>query len=203
MYWDIEKGAKIQRFYGHMSDVMCLSENPVDKNVFATSSCDATAKVDLSLISMYFLAKYVYFLMKIFIAFKIWDLRSGLCVQTFYGHNLDVNSVSFFPDGNAIATGSDDGTCRMFDIRCAGEVHRFGSDKIQCSVTSVQFSKSGHYLIGGYDDGMCRVWDTLKGKFPPLTVLTGHERRVQSVCVTPRGDAISTASWDALIRIWA
>ena len=31
---------------------------------------------------------------------KLWDIRSGKNVMTFRGHETDVNSVTFFPDGN-------------------------------------------------------------------------------------------------------
>lgn len=40
----------------------------------------------------------------------IWDLRTGQCVQSFEGHDSDINSVKFYPNGDAIATGSDDST---------------------------------------------------------------------------------------------
>ena len=29
----------------------------------------------------------------------MWDIREGKCVQTFQGHESDINSVMFFPDG--------------------------------------------------------------------------------------------------------
>ena len=37
-------------------------------------------------------------------------------------HTSDINSVAFFPEGYSVGTGSDDSTCRLFDIRCYGEV---------------------------------------------------------------------------------
>lgn len=40
----------------------------------------------------------------------IWDMRTGQCVQSFEGHESDINSVKFYPSGDAIATGSDDAT---------------------------------------------------------------------------------------------
>lgn len=40
----------------------------------------------------------------------IWDMRTGQCVQTFDGHESDINTVKFHPSGDAIATGSDDAT---------------------------------------------------------------------------------------------
>lgn len=38
----------------------------------------------------------------------VWDIRTGQCVQSFAGHEADVNTVRFYPSGDAIATGSDD-----------------------------------------------------------------------------------------------
>jgi WD40 repeat protein len=37
-------------------------------------------------------------------------MRTGQCVQTFDGHESDINTVKFHPSGDAIATGSDDAT---------------------------------------------------------------------------------------------
>jgi guanine nucleotide-binding protein subunit beta-5 len=37
-------------------------------------------------------------------------MRTGQKVQAFEGHDADINSVKFYPSGEAIATGSDDAT---------------------------------------------------------------------------------------------
>ena len=51
-------------------------------------------------------------------------------VQTFTGHESDINSVQFFPDGNAVGTGSDDSSCRLFDIRAYTQLNKFANDKV-------------------------------------------------------------------------
>lgn len=43
----------------------------------------------------------------------LWDMRTGHCVQSFEGHESDVNSVKFHPSGDAVGTGSDDATVSM------------------------------------------------------------------------------------------
>lgn len=43
----------------------------------------------------------------------IWDLRNGQSVQSFEGHESDINSVKYHPNGDAIVTGSDDGTVSL------------------------------------------------------------------------------------------
>jgi guanine nucleotide-binding protein G(I)/G(S)/G(T) subunit beta-1 len=107
------------------------------QNTFVSGACDATAKV--------------------------WDIRSGKAVQTFVGHESDINAVQFFPDGNAFATGSDDASCRLFDLRADRELNQYTHDNVLCGITSVDFSISGRLLFAGYDDFNCNVWDTLKG----------------------------------------
>lgn len=72
--------------------------------------------------------------------------------------------LQFFPNGHAFATGSDDATCRLFDLRADQELMMYSHDNIICGITSVAFSKSGRLLLAGYDDFNCNVWDTLKGE---------------------------------------
>lgn len=93
---------------------------------------------------------------------KLWDIREGLCKQTFPGHESDINAVTFFPNGFAFATGSDDATCRLFDVRADQELAMYSHDNIICGITSVAFSKSGRLLLAGYDDFNCNVWDSMK-----------------------------------------
>jgi len=175
--WDVELGEAIRTFGDHNGDVMGLAISPTDKNVFVSGSCDSTAKV--------------------------WDMRSGKCTQTHLGHESDINSVSFFPDGNAFGTGSDDSSCRLFDLRCYSEVNNFGNDKILCGITSVAFSKSGRLLFAGYDDYNTFAWDCLGGGKSHSFQLQGHENRVSCLGVNNDGNALCTGSWDTLLKVWA
>jgi len=173
--WDIENNLKMIEFADHNGDVMSLSINPKDRNTFISGACDATA--------------------------KLWDIRTGKCVQTFAGHESDINAVSFFPNGNAFGTGSDDASCRLFDLRADRELMRYTHESIVCGITSVAFSVSGRYFFAGYDDFNCNVWDTLKGE--RVFTLQGHDNRVSCLGVSSDGMALCTGSWDSLLRIWA
>ncbi|XP_002164667.1 guanine nucleotide-binding protein G(I)/G(S)/G(T) subunit beta-1 isoform X1 [Hydra vulgaris] len=172
--WDIETGQQLTSFIGHTSDVMSLSLCNDGGRTFVSGACDATA--------------------------KIWDIRDGMCRQTFTGHESDINAVCYFPNGFAFGTGSDDTTCRLFDIRSDQELLCYSQDNINCGITSVAFSKSGRLLFAGYDDFTCKVWDTLKGEL--TGVLTGHDNRVSCLGVTDDGMALATGSWDGFLRIW-
>ncbi|CAO3622281.1 unnamed protein product [Cunninghamella blakesleeana] len=172
--WDIDANVKIKEFADHTGDVMSLSVSS-NPNVFVSGACDSTA--------------------------KIWDIREGKCTQTFVGHESDVNAVQFFPNGNAFGTGSDDASCRLFDLRADRELNIYASEQIFCGITSIAFSISGRLLFGGYDDYQCYVWDSLKAE--RIGVLRGHENRVSCLGVSTDGMALSTGSWDSLLKIWA
>jgi guanine nucleotide-binding protein G(I)/G(S)/G(T) subunit beta-1 len=178
MLWDIELGQQKTTFTDHEGDVMSVSILPsVDPNMFVSGSCDSTAKV--------------------------WDVRTGKCTMTLRGHESDINSVSLFPDGKAFGTGSDDSSCRFFDIRACAEVAELKNDMVLCGITSVSFSKSGRILFAGYDDYNCLGWDILGSTEKPHYQLQGHDNRVSCLGVAPTGDALCTGSWDTMLKIWA
>ena len=41
------------------------------------------------------------------------------------GHVSEINSVKFIPSGDCFITGSDDGTCRLYDLRSDQELQGF------------------------------------------------------------------------------
>lgn len=172
--WNLDRRAKLQTFQGHYGDVMSISVNGT--NTFISGSVDASV--------------------------KLWDLRQRgtQSVKTFRGHAADVNSVSFFPDGNSFATGSDDSTCRIFDVRAVAQVNRYGPPTSTVALTSVAFSGSGRILFSGYDDHSCLAWDTATGKQIGSLV---HDSRVSCLGLNADGKALCTGSWDAFLRIWA
>ncbi|KAG1500109.1 hypothetical protein G6F52_012591 [Rhizopus delemar] len=171
--WDIDAGVKTHEFTDHQGDVMSVSISPTDPNLFVSGACDSTA--------------------------KIWDIRSRKCVQSFMGHESDINSVQFFPSGTAIGTGSDDASCRLFDLRADRELNTYAKEDLLHGVTSIGFSTSGRLLFGGYDDYSTHVWDTLKGE--RVGVLSGHDNRVSCLGVSKDGMALCTGSWDSLLKV--
>ena len=107
----------------------------------------------------------------------------------------------FFPNGMAFGTGSDDSSCRLFDIRADRELMSYAHESIMCGITSVSFSLSGRIMFAGYDDFNCNAWDTLKGD--RIAMLQGHDNRVSCSSTSPDGMAFCTGSWDSLLKIWA
>jgi len=175
MLWDTESGQQTNTYSDHNGDVMSIAPNPTYERIFASGACDALA--------------------------KIWDIKEPTVSRTFKGHESDINAVTWFGDGLAFSTGSDDASCRIFDTRCHAEMKQYTHDKILCGITSVAHSISGRFLFAGYDDFNCYVWDTLTGK--QVGCLAGHDNRVSCLGVCNDGSALCTGSWDSFLKIWA
>ncbi|KAI9498680.1 G-protein beta subunit [Zychaea mexicana] len=174
--WDIDAGVKVEEFQEHSGDVMCLSVLKNNPHIFVSGACDNTAKV--------------------------WDVRDKRrkCMQTFTGHESDINAIDFFPDGAAFGTGSDDATCRLFDLRADRELNVYSDENNYCGVTSIAFSNSGRVMFAGYDDFKCQAWDTLRNEH--VGTLNGHENRVSCLTVSADGMALCTGSWDHSVKLW-
>lgn len=183
VFWDIEREQVVQVFKGHKGDVMALAPTP-DACAFVSVSCDSTA--------------------------RLWDLRmrgagahrtqSTAVKQIFVGHEGDVNAVDFMSNGVTFATGSDDTTCRLFDIRADREMLVYqDAATIHAGITSVAFSQSGRLLFSGCEDGNVYVWDVLRGTRE--CILSGHDAVVSAVCVSPSGQAFCSSSWDGNLKV--
>lgn len=174
--WDVESGQLLQSFHSHTADVLTLDKGPAEtSNTFVSGGADKKA--------------------------KLWDMRSGQNVQSFETHESDVNAVKFFPSGDAFASGSDDATCRFFDLRADREVAVFQKDSVIFGASSVDFSLSGRLLFAGYNDYTINIWDVLKST--RVGILYGHENRISTVRISPDGTSFCSASWDNTLRVWA
>ena len=54
---------------------------------------------------------------------RVWDVRTGRSITTLQGHVKGILSMDFSPDGYHIATGSEDHSCRIWDLRKRGCVY--------------------------------------------------------------------------------
>ncbi len=175
--FDVETQHLRTMFRGHEQDVMALSMLDSDPNVFVSCSVDTTA--------------------------RLWDARTGSkALKVFNGHESDVNSVCMLPNGSSFVTGSDDTSCRLFDIRAFQQLSVYHSPKLLCGVTSVGVSSSSKLLFAGYDLTDFWVWDLQLG-VPAQVAEKSHGNRISCLAVSPNGHGLATGSWDYVLKVWA
>jgi len=126
--------------------------------------------------------------------------HGGRLIMTLTGHEAGVNSVVYSPDGLFVASGSDDGTVRVWDTR-TGEETMSPLKSGNGVVTSVDFSPNGSSIAAGMDEGFVCMWSLL-GSRQSLQRLSGHSGSVRSVAFAADGVLLASGSQDCTLRLW-
>jgi WD40 repeat protein/serine/threonine protein kinase len=127
-----------------------------------------------------------------------WQRLCHLEERTFIGHRAGLLSVSWSPNGKLLATGSVDGTARVWRISDGRDLLVLRGH--MGYVRSVSWSVDGTRLATASEDGTVKVWDATDGH--KLFELTGHAAPVYSVAWSPKGTWLATGSEDGTALVW-
>jgi WD40 repeat protein len=180
--WDLQTGRQALSLKGHTHIIWKVCFSP-DGTRIASASWDKTVKV--------------------------WDAQSGRELFTLKGHTAPVHCVCFSPDGKLLASGSWDKTARVWDARTGEELLTLKGHTD--TVNSVCFGplgegpsgKLGNRLATASGDpqnpgkpGEVKLWEVRTGQ--EVLTLKGHTGPVASICFSPDGNRLASASaeWD-------
>jgi WD40 repeat protein len=185
--WDVHTGDCLKTFVGHTYSVNAIAFSPNGQYI-ATSSQDATIRL-WNLQSPADLSQAI--------AFKS---RSGVvndCIQLL-GHQGRVWSIAFSPDGETLASCSEDQTIKLWDWS-TGQCLKTLSGH-QGWVKSIAFSPEGKQLASGSFDHTVRVWDVETGDC--LRTLSGHTSTITTIAFSRDGDVLASSSYDETVKLW-
>jgi WD40 repeat protein len=134
---------------------------------------------------------------------QLWEAATGKPLGTrMQGHTDWIESLAVSPDGKLIATGSRDGTARLWDAttsKALGEplLHLKGT-----WVSSMAFSPDGKTLLTGCHHGTARLWDVATGKL--IREPTVHSGWVWTVAFSGDGSRYMTGvgGGENTARLW-
>ncbi|KAG8701683.1 hypothetical protein FRC09_005196 [Ceratobasidium sp. 395] len=128
------------------------------------------------------------------------DFDSGkMVLNPLLGHSAVVHSVAYSPDGDAIASGSEDKTIRVWDTVTGAPILR-PLEGHTGPIESVTFSYDGQLIISGSVDKTIRLWYTRIGRSAGTPINFGA--RVYSVAVSPDGGKIVGGGDDGTMKTY-
>ena len=163
---------------------------------------------------------------------RLWDVSAGVKAGTpqptaadpgqihhiLQGHTDEVKCLAFSPDGQTLASGSDDQTVRLWNVR-TGQRHHILQGHTAW-VYDVTFSPDGQTLASGSADHTVRLWDistafkigignanTWDGAMTTGTdlvrhILLEHSGLIFAIAFSPDGQTLASGGLDQTICLW-
>ena len=130
----------------------------------------------------------------------IYDVRPGKTkeLDLLAGHTDRVRYVSFSPDGNRIASASNDMTVRLYEVATGEHIAKLEGHT--GPVGRLAFSPDGKTIATGSSDHTVMMWNAYTGEHKKT--LKGHSDWVSSIAYSPDGKTIATGSGDKTTRLW-
>lgn len=135
-------------------------------------------------------------------------LNASGCLGVVAEHDSPVQSVAFSSDGALLASGSKDGTVRVWRVADSGmagwtllhaKAIPTGEREVGYS-HDVAFSPDGTVLAFGLPDGSVRLWRASDGAL--LHALQGQSGNVCGLAFSPDGRALAAGTWDGPVNLW-
>ncbi len=115
------------------------------------------------------------------------------------GHNDKILSITFSPNGQILASGSKDGTIKLWKNSKSWQIFKTLENN-NVAVKSVTFSPDGKLLASASLDGEVKLWKTSDGTL--LKYFSAHKGHILSIKFSPNSQLLVSAGEDAIIKIW-
>ncbi len=170
--WDLASGKPRYCFDGYSGEISSVSFSPDGK----TLAADLGAKAHIV---------------------RFWDIATGKQLPTLLSHPGVIQSVAYSHDGNLVATGSQDGSLRVWNAANGKLIYTMPHAG---QIVSISFSPDGKTLATSSSDTTIRLWNLSTGGSSGTLEATGNE--VHAVSFSPDGKTIASAMQDCTVCLW-
>ena len=127
------------------------------------------------------------------------------CTHTLTNHVAAVRSVAISPDGETLASGSDDNTIKIWQLYKGNLVNTLTSPsglfkREGTWFTDIAFSRDGHTLASGSLDKHIKIWDWRGSKV--MRSQKAHSDSVYAISLSPDGQTLVSGSRNNTIKLW-
>ncbi|KAF9920787.1 Coronin-7 [Linnemannia zychae] len=134
----------------------------------------------------------------------IWDVTNGEHLRTLSGHTSSVRGIAYSSSNTNsrwIATGSIDGTVRLWNAETGNQIYVFAGHK--WVVTHVAFSLDHPQIASSSYDGTIRLWDmNLTVLETTTTAIRQNGGAVSCLTYSPDGHEIFSGGRDMIVWQW-
>ncbi|MEQ6119399.1 caspase family protein [Reichenbachiella sp. MALMAid0571] len=118
---------------------------------------------------------------------KMWDVATGIDVNTFNAHEAGVNCIYLSKDGKTLLSGDKNGKMILWNA-LTGEI-LLTIDGHEGGVNTAKLSADGQMIVSGGEDELLKLW-TAKGD--TIKTIRGFSAPIKNLAISPDGDRIVT-----------
>lgn len=139
---------------------------------------------------------------------RIWNVKTGVEEWKLHGHESHVLCLAYSPDGNTLASGSYDGSVRIWDLLTGRTLKILRPEGRRSMVYTVAWSPDGKTIASAEWGGAVCLWDVATGKLLHSTRGGDTKRRgflghfVQVAAFSPDGKTLVTGSTGGVVQFW-
>jgi WD40 repeat protein len=139
---------------------------------------------------------------------KLWNIETGSCLQTLTGHTGRIWQVVVSPDGQWLASGSDDQTVCVWNIatlktpsNTSPQPH-YRLTGHSASVFGLAFSPDSQVLATGGGDRTIRQWDLATGRCRHVFSTQDSFIAALEFCLVQDSLFLLSGSFNAPVQLW-
>jgi WD40 repeat protein len=168
--WDAQTGASLFDPFKVEREVVAVAYSP-DGSLFAYGIADGTLVLR--------------------------STSSGEALQTLQAHAGSIRDIAFSPDSKRIASASEDGSVRLWQVSDLSQVAQLQHEPF---VKALAFSPDGTWLALGDESGGVALWN--REQTAPREFSQAHSGAISSITFNHRGDTLASASRDNTVLLW-